>query len=430
MRKLLFLLLFLPLLVNAQLGIFKKHTDIHVGPTFSSPYVVVPGDACCGGGLYTPPSGSETSGGDVTPNGNFNGSPGGFSARQWLGDATHIWRIMPTAGTILGTALGSGHGYSQTGYGNYQYLYGQSVANPGVSQGQFGVFFIASTVAAGGGHYLVQNWVAKTTGAGSFQANSTNGGTGLYYDTLRVLDCRSFTSGQEGIYQGLTSSGGAIINYSYVKNFFAYNPNREAGQIRGCNSFNWSNITGVGAGQGGVGGQTNNFQIQDAKGRLHHSLFWLGVTGANIIAHGVRLDHNLISWTTSRILLGRTDSQVFAGDGRCTGDSIIVENNCIRKEGAVETYAFDIQLRDAPIIFRNNTLDNITNMWQDNRAPGGTNTITGNVGDHGNVSGTCPTPTTSGAFSDPDNYAYHGLLLSNDPWRNLGYGYRSVNINP
>lgn len=427
MKKLLLLLYFLSQLAFGQnKGIWKPYIDIPSGPTFSSPYVVVPGDACCGGGIFTPPSGSETSGGNVTPNGDFNGVPGGFSARQWVGDRTHIWRIMPTAGTILGTAAGSGHGYSQTGYGTWQFLYGQTPANPGVSKGQFGIFFSPATVARGGGHWSVQNWVVKSSGAGSYQFNGDQG-TDSYYDSLWITYCRAFTSGQENIYGGKTSAGGAVINYSYVKHFFGYNSFRDGGQIQGCKSVDWSNITFIGAGQGGEAAQTNNIQVHNSNGRIHHSIFQGGVTAGQIFAHGFRFDHNLVTWTTSRFLLGRTDSQSYAGSAQLNGDSVIIENICFKKTGTAETSAIDVQLRDAPIMIRNCTFDNISATYVDNRVPGYSNTITGTIGTKGNVTGTCPDATFVSGYNDPDDYAHQGKQTTTSPWYLLCYGFLGRN---
>lgn len=432
MKKLLFLLLFVTSLANAQLGIFKKYVDIPAAPSLTTPTTIIPSGDCCGGALYVPPGGS-TAGGDVILNGNFNRSPGGgFGARQWDGDATHIWRIVNAAGAILGSPGGSGHGFTGVDHGNFIYLYGLSVAEPGVSMGQFGVFHLANTA---GGHGYIQNWVAKSTTAGSFQANQGSAG-GLSYDTIRYKFCRSFSSGQEGLYDGFTSALYAKFNYIFVPHFFAYNSNREGFQIKGANSALIKNVTIVGAGQGHLGSQDRGFQWDDSNGRFCYSIIYNVYEGAQIFSHGSRFDHLFISWSnsvsTANILLGRTDNQgaFDLPSTRLSGDSLIFENLCIKKEGTTATYAFDVQLRDAPIIFRNCTLDNISNMFQDNRVAGFTNTITGSIGNHGNVSGTCATPTFAGAYNDPDNYAYQGLLLSNDPWRNAGYGYRSVNINP
>ena len=407
-------------------GLWRKWVDIPSAPTLVSPTTIIPSGDCCGGALYVPPGGS-TAGGDVILNGDFNRSPnGGFGARQWDGDATHIWRIVNAAGTVLGTPSGSGHGFTGVDHGNYIYLYGLSAAEPGVSKGQFGVYHLANTA---GGHVYVQNWVGKSTTAGSFQANSVSAG-GLSYDTARYKFCRSFF-GQEGLYLGYTSPGYAKFNYIYVKHFFSYNSTRESFQIKGANSADISNVTSVGAGQSHAGAQDRNFQWDDSNGRLHHSIFYNGYEGAQIFSHGSRFDHLFISWSNNgvaaNIFIGDTAAGAFDfPSSRLNGDSLIFENLCIKKEGTVATYAFNVNLRDAPIIFRNCTLDNITNMFQDNRAVGFTNTITGSVGNHGNVTGTCATPTFVTGYNDPDNYLLQGLSLTTDAWYLLGYGYRAI----
>lgn len=415
---------------SSPAGHFRKGVDIPSAPSLTSPVTIIPTQDCCGGATYNYTLiGGVGSGGDVIPSGNFTRSPnGGFGARQWDGDATHIYRVVPAAGTILGTASGSGHGFTTIDHGNYIYLYGLSPAEPGVSKGQFGVWFPAT---AAGGHFYVQNWVGKSTTAGSFQANAGNGG-GAYYDTVRYKFCRSFTSSQEGLYLGFTSPNYAKFNYIYVKHFFSYNSNRECLQIKGANSADISNVTSVGAGQSHTGAQDRNFQWDDSNGRLSYSVFYNGYEGAQIFSHDSRFDHLFISWShtlsTSNILLGRTDTGAAFDypSSRLNGDSLIFENLCIKKEGAAYAFgAFDVQNRDAPIIFRNNTLDGISYMYDDNRAVGYTNTITGTVGTQGNVTGTCPTPTFVTNYSDPDNYAVQGLLNSSDTYKLLHYGYRS-----
>lgn len=435
MNRLLFLFLLVSTVSYGQLKccfsvpVPPTYVAIPSAPTLTSPTVIVPSDPtyeCCGGGIFTPPGGS-TAGGDIIPTGNFLGSPGGFSARQWDGDATHIWRVVPASGSILGTASGSGHGWSQTDHGNYQYLYGLSAAAPGVVKGQFGVFFTANTA---GGHWLVQNFVAKSTTAGSFQANAGNSG-GAYYDTLRYTFCRSFTSGQEGLYEGFTSANYAKCNRLYVKHFFAYNSNREGLQVKGDNSADVSNVTVVGAGQGHVAAQDRNFQWDDSNGRLHHSVFEGGFEGAQIFSHGSQFDHLYINWSndgvSAGISLGRTDNQASFDlpSSRLNGDSVIFDAICFKKSGTVAAYAINVQLRDAPIIIRNCTFDNISAASGDNRVAGFTNTITGAIGDHGNVSGTCATPTFVTGYNDPDDHANQGLLLTSSTWYLNHYGYRS-----
>lgn len=409
---------------NGQTLLVSKYSQIANNPTLGTTSTIVPGDAtCCGNGIFQPPANH-----DVRPNGNFNGSPGGFAARQW--DSTAVWRIVPTAGTVLGTASGTGHGFSQNGYGNNQRLYGQDASNPGFSQGQFGVFFTASYT---GGNFKVYNWVASSTTAGSFQFNSDAGGPHAFYDSVFVEKCKSLNSGQEGFYGGATHTGYAYIKYSFTRDFFAYFPTREPWQIAHANNARLRNLTSIGAGQGHVGSQDRNFQFDDSNGRVDHNIFYNGYEAGQAFSHGWRMDHNFLSWSnnasTANFLIGRTDTQYFAGSIRLNGDSVIVEYNCIKKEGTGAIYAFDVQLRDAPIIFRNNTLDNITTMYQDNRVSSPSNTITGAVGDHGNVTGTCPTPTFYSNYNDVNAPIWQGKSLPNDTWHNLYYGYLNDYLN-
>lgn len=413
---------------DAQTLLVKKYADVHIAPTLTSPTTISPGSGfeCCGGDIYTPP-GSTTAGGDIIVSGNFNGTPGGMSVRQWDGDATHRWRIVNAAGAVLGTpsAATPGHGFSVTDHANFVSLLGATVAEPLVVKGHFGVFFPASSAGA---NFAAINLVAKSTTAGSFQANSGNSG-GAYYDTLRYIDCRSFNSGQEGLYEGFTSPNYAKCNYHYIKNFFVYNSTREGFQIKGVNNADVSYVTIVGAGQGHLASQDRGFQWDDSNGRFHHFVIYNAYEGAQIFSHGSRFDHGFISWSNNgaaaNIFIGDTDAGAFDfPSSRLNGDTLIFENLCIRKEGTVAAAAFNVNLRNAPIMFRNNTLDNITAMYQDNRGASPPNTITGSVGNHGNVTGTCGTPLFAGSYNDPDNYAVQGLQTAASPW--FDWGYRGI----
>jgi hypothetical protein len=323
------------------------------------------------------------------------------------------------SGTVLGSAKGARHGYSQTDSGNFQYLLGESVDNPGVSHGQFGIFLMASPA---GGNYLIQNWVAIGTTAGSFQGNSGSGAG--YYDTVRVIDARSFLSGQEVLYLGYTSAKYATFNYIYVKNLFGYNSTREGFQIKGANSAFFSNVTIVGAGQGKLASQDRNFQWDDSNGRLCYSIFYNGWGAAQIFSHGSRIDHNFISWQSeTSILVGRTDGQGAFDypSPRLNGDTLFIENNCIKKEGAIGSAAIEVQLRDAPVVVQNNVFDNFSTFWRDARGNAPTNTVIL----RGNHAGHCPTPSFGDNYNDAHDYSHQGLLAEGSYWYRRHYGNRT-----
>lgn len=424
MRKLLFLLLFIPLLANAQLGIFKKYTDIPAAPALTTPTTIVPGDFCCGGGIYNYSLlGGFSAGGDGIFNGNFSS---GLSLREFRGDATHIYRFTNAAGAIMGGVLGAQPGVGMTDFGNYIRLYGLSVAEPMVVKGERGVGGFVAEV--GGADYVLRNIVAKGTGASGFQANGSTSG-GSFYSSWVESYCRSFSAGQEGLcYLGLTSPGFASFSNTSISHCFSINSTREGMQIEHHDNVNVRNVTAINSGTGALAAQDGNFQIEDSNGRLSYFIYDAGRAGAWIFTHGFEIDHGYISMSSAAILIGRTDTQYFAGSSRLNGDTLRIHDLCIKDLGTPQNFIFDIQERNAPIKFSNITIDGASLLWQDNRVPGFTNTITGAIGDHGNGLGTCATPTYSGAYNDPDNYAYQGLVIG--IYRDLGYGYRSVNINP
>src|SRR5882762_5629748 len=179
MKKLLFLLLLGAAFAFGQKkGPIGKYVDIPAAPTPKHPTAIIPSDECCGGGIYDVSLADGSGrGGDVRTSGNFTN---GFSLRQFDGDATHIYRFVNTPGDIFGSPSGAQHGVSTTDHGNYLYFYGLDAASPGVTKGHIGFQLPA---VSGGAHFVVQNYVAKSTAASGLAANFDTG-SGSYYDNL------------------------------------------------------------------------------------------------------------------------------------------------------------------------------------------------------------------------------------------------------
>ena len=180
MKKLLFLVLFVAVVACGQNKIITgKYVDIPSAPTLKHPTILIPSTECCGGGIYNfnIVGSSPGSGGDVKTAGSFTN---GFSLRQFDGDATHIYRFVNTPGDVFGAPSGAQHGVSVTDHGNYLYFYGLNAASPGVTKGHNG-FQLPS--APGGSHFVVQNYVAKSTAASGLTANY-DAGPDSYYDNL------------------------------------------------------------------------------------------------------------------------------------------------------------------------------------------------------------------------------------------------------
>ena len=393
----------------------KKYSDIPL-PPFTAGTAIAPSNFCCTSpGLFDFASGRPP--GNYKPNGAF---VNGLSIRQ----ASGAYRFVTTAGTVYGTqGVGQNHGISTNGAGAYDLsFYGLATAATIVT-GENG-FQMPS--ASGGSTILVQDAVAKNPNASGFTANFGISGTN-YYKTVTVKNLRCFNTGQECIYEGNTGAsynGTNYINVSVVSNCFGYNLQREFIQIEHANFVTVEYNTSILAGQTTTSGQSNNFQYHDngPGSQVRYNVFSGAKDGFSIASHGLRLHHNYISWTAFPGQILRTDNQYFAAfANRLTGDSIIVENNCFKKLGGSDSYAVKVEERTAPIIFRNNTIDGSTTMYLDNRAIGYTNTITGQVGNHGNVIGTCGPPEMAGSYSDPDNYPVQGLQTSTSPWYDWGY---------
>lgn len=423
MKKLLLIFsILLSFVCNAQyIGRGGVYFEIPDAPTFTSPTHITPHGIyqCCGGGIYTPPF---STGGDYIADSTFTQ---GMSLKQWQGDATHIYRIKNGPYALFGSLGGLQPGIGQTNFGNYNYFYGASWADPMVVRGERG--WGGYGASATGTNYVVQNVVAKSTTASGFQING-NGvlfGVGNFYNSFTQTFCRSFDSGQEAIlYAGKTSPGGAYFNTVTVTNCFGFNASRETLQISGANNFQVTHVTGVRNGQGGITGQTNNFQLDDSNGLLRYFIMDGAPVGFNIFCHGISIKDGYISWTTAPGFIGWSTNPAlyFAGSPRLNNDSIIFDGVLFKNKGALYTYAVEIAERVANIIFRNCTFEGVTTIYLDTRGPH-TNTITGNIGDHGNVLASIIEPVYYSL--DPNNYQYQGLIPPYSPYYKLHYGYRT-----
>lgn len=425
MKKLLSLLILVSSFAFGQGKlIVRKYIDIPAAPTLTSPYTFLPSAECCGGGIFNYTlMGGVGAGGDGIFSGNYTS---GLSLREFDGDATHIYRFVNAAGAIMGgTSAPTQPGISMTNHGNYIYLYGLSALEPMVVKGERGVGGFLPAV--GGAYYVLQNIVAKSTTAASFQANSTTSG-GSYYASWIQTFTRSFNSGQEAIaYLGRTATGGAPFTYIYLANNFGYSPYRDGLQIEVGDAFTMTKNTVIGAGQGAEPQQINNFQIECNHGTVSYNIFDHGGQHFVIFANGVTISRNYMSADTPGYM-GKSDdlANYFNSAGlnsRINGDSIIVEYNYIKNTG-VSTYAVEIQESKANIIFRNNTFEGYTDIYYDHRGVH-TNTITGAIGDHGNVSASITAPVYVTGYNDPNNYLWQGLIVTSSPYYALHFGYRT-----
>jgi hypothetical protein len=132
----------------------------------------------------------------------------------------------------------------------------------------------------------------------------------------------------------------------------------------------------------------------------------------NMFTHGTTISNNYFGFLVNGIFMGRTDNSYFSTSPRLTGDSVIYDGNDFNYTGAgTLAYVINVTERTAPVMIRNNTFSpNITAAYVDNRVAGYTNTITGGIGNHGNISAVIPAPTYVTGYNDQDNYANQGLV--------------------
>lgn len=420
---------------SSPAGHFRKWIDIPSAPSLSSPTTIVPGDFCCGPGIFNftllpaPPSDGKTSG-------NFTA---GFSLRQFDGTAAHEYRFVNTAGDVYGANGGAANGIGTTNSGNFLRLYGLNATNPMYCRGNIGVQLPSATVASGGFNGTVQNVVINTCTNSGITGNYGINGT-RYYENILVQFVRIFNPGQEGGYWGDTGGsydGTNYINILVYKNNFSYNCSREGTQFEHVNLLTATHNTCILSGQTGGGSQNNSLQAHDLGpgSTISYSIYDGSPIAFNIFTHGTKVENDYFSFNTTisgggyvyNSFIGRTDNSYFSTSTRLTGDSLIFDGDYFNYTGAgTLDYLVQVNERVAHIIFRNCKFStNITNIMRDNRAVGFTNTLTGNIGDHGNTSVAITAPVYITNYNNPDTPTVHGLINTSSVYYALHFGYRT-----
>lgn len=420
-----FLLAVLPQ-VKAQFGLgaiassVVAYTDIPAAPALSSPTTIIPTDFCCGAGVFNftllpaPPADGKTSG-------NFTN---GFSLRQFDGTAGNEYRFVNTAGDVYGANGGAENGIGTTNSGNYIRLYGLDASNPMVCKGNIGVQLPSATIASGGFNGTVQNVVVKSCTNSGITGNYPIVGTQYYKNVLAQYN-RIFSPGQEGSYWGDTGGSYNGTNYldvlTYTNNL-SWTTAREGTQFEHVNLLTANHNTSIISGNAGTANQNNSLQAHDLGpgSVISYNIYDQAPIAFNIFTHGTKLEKDYFSFNTTtsgggyvfNSFIGRTDNSYFSTSTRLTGDSLIFDGDFFNYTGAgTLDYLVQVNERVANIIFRNCTFSpNITHIMRDNRAVSFTNTLTGDIGDHGNVSATIAAPAYITGYSDPDDYGRQGRL--------------------
>lgn len=414
----------------ANKGLFKLPKSFPVAPVFSSPVTITPSSTQVGGagtGIFNFNliSATEGGGGDTILDGNF---VHGFSIRRADGDLTHKYRFKPAVGTILGGSSGTEPGISQTDYGNYQEWYGDTLNNnPMIIKGERGIYIAPRP---SGAIVVFRDILGNSNTAATFQCNGDKG-TNAYYASITEDFCRSYLSGQEGTaYFGKTSSGGAQIQLIRKRHNCAYSPFRDGWQIEGCDDFIVENETIINAGRrNNIDGtdQKNGWQVEYSKGIIRYCVYDNSVNLFTLFANGVTIQNNYMS-SSFPAYIGKSDdlSLYYNQSGlnsRIDGSDIIIENNYFKNKGAF-TYAMEIAESKANVIIRNNIFQDYTTAILDSRGTH-TNTITGGIGNNGNVALTVIEPTYVGGYSDPNAYNSFGRLHEASVYWPLKFGYRN-----
>jgi len=438
MKKLLFLLVLVSTFAFGQpKGLWRKYVDIPNAPAQTSPVTITPANHDGGGNQFFTISSLMGSSKSGKTSGNFSS---GFDARSPVGTVGAPYIFVNTAGDQFGSAGVATHGITSITDADYYNWYGLSATAPLLVTGGSGANGFALNARAGGSHHVIQNAVINAPNSSGLSANNAVNGTN-YYETFDGSFLRVFNAGQEGFYLINTTGTTTTPNYGNIFNLtncFTYTTSREGFQGEHINVFKASHNTVVLAGQTGGAAQNNACQGHDLGpgSRYSYNIFDGSPVAFNLFTHCLRIDHNYFSFTlnfdpgdghTINSDIGRTDNAIWNASARLTGDTVIVENNYFNFTGAGTLEYFTlVELRDAVVIFRNNTFSpNITHIMKDQRAVGFTNTLIGDIGNNGNVSASITAPIYVTGYNDPNNYLYQGLLVTSSPYYSAHMGYRT-----
>jgi hypothetical protein len=437
MKKLLFLFAFLSTFAFGQVQLPVRYLTIPSAPALTAPVTIIPSQDCCGGAIYNSTL-VTNSPKHIKTAGIFNrtaSSPGGLSLREWAGTISDWYTVVNTLGDVYGIQ-GSlkAHGVSTTNFGNFIKFYGLSPIAPMVVTGENG-FQLPANV--GGSQFVIQNAVAKSPAASGATFNFDTS-SGSYYENTNISFFRSFNAGQEGIcYIGATHPGFAEHNIVKVTHNFSYNSSREGTQFEHINLLRAFNNTCILPGQTGGAGQNNAVQAHDLGpgSEIAFSIYDGAPVAFNYFTHGTKTHDNYFSFNLStnagsytyNSFIGRTDNSYFSTSTRLTGDSIIFDGDYFNYTGAgTLDYLVQVNERVANIIFRNCKFSsNIAHIMRSERVAGFSNTLTGDIGDHGNVTVSITAPIYVSGYNMQDLYSLQGLLVTSSPYHALHIGYRT-----
>jgi hypothetical protein len=411
--------------LSAGGGIFNvlcgrnKYTTIPSSPTFGTTTTLTYG-ATTTGNIFTATTAGNR---DILLSGTWDR----LVANGLVGTTGSRYRFRNLDGnTILGNALGTqqpqGCINSQNG-STFCEFYGLDPLNPLLLEGNNNGTQWTSVLS--GTDLLMKNVVTKNIGFANILINS--GTSANKYTTIDISFYRSFGLNNEGesIYMGNTSlTSYSMFDNVYLRNMLGTDKGRDGIQLSSMYNFVLENATFYNNGIEDVVQQRNLVQVQNSNGVIRNCIFHLAPELCNIFANGVTFENCYFRWTSGHGYIGDAAgaySTFQTGNGQP-----ILFNNCVFDPVNNVTSLFRVAEKVANIEVRNSIISSrITNLYDDVRTAGFTNSLIG-------------TPTTNGntqpSFStieqpiytnfNPNDYLNHGLVLT-PYYYNRSMGYRT-----
>lgn len=285
--------------------------------------------------------------------------------------------------------------------------------------GQSAINWITSTT---GPNFTLQNVVSSSSFAGLLASGNT-----LNYGKFSLSFNRLFGSDLEGevIYIGNTGGTFAVTDSVIIKHHFGTDKGRDALQIGHTDSLWVTNFTAYDCGKTNTAQQDHAIQLVDTNGIIEFSVFDKVPRLCNIFAHGITIKDTYFRVTDliENGFIGRTDNLSYYPTARFNGLPITFLRCYIKDDsGIVGGALVAVQERIANVEFRDCVFDtDRTQLYDDQRLAGYTNTLIGDLTTNGNSVQTLPNPSYISLTKS--DYNTHGL--NNNIWFLLkGLGYR------
>lgn len=383
---------------NTKSGILPD-TDIPGRPNFASPTTL----------NFASNADGVISAGDVSGNTDFL-----FNGVNWNSETVFLSGISgkrfsnADVNTILGSTLGTNkHCLVTSGTVDNVEMYGKSATEPlrleksgdASGNGGSGLAWFGTAV---GNTQVFQNMIIKNVGFASVVMNSSgvlSGGdvntppvstVNYLSTTMRYLRSSGNDQEGEGRYFGNTSkSAFAIHQYINEEHSFITAKGRDGVQVNNCKDYQGNKITVYNIGVTNTGSQNKAIQSQNSKTYIRNSIFdrvpgICDISGWDVLVEDCYF--NQIE-DVDNIIHDYTNVADYADGTRLTVTPVRLKfNRCIFRCEVTRNSLFRVYERVCNYEVSNSIIDTrYTNMYQDSRGGGPSNSLIGGLSTNGNV---------------------------------------------